>query len=94
MRGNEFFVLSSVLTELKKISAGKSKRAEFAKIALQIAKSFKTIKTAKSRSVDSLLLDYGKKGFVIATQDKELQKKLKTAGGRYIYLRQKKYFEG
>lgn len=95
LRGKKLFVLDSILQELKKISSGKSKNALFAKISLKIANDFKKIKTVKqSRSVDSLLLEFGKKGFVVATQDKELQKRLKAAGAKYIYLRQKKYFEG
>jgi len=96
LRGNEFFLLDSVLAELKKISTGKGKKAELAKIVLQLIKNFKKIKheAKTAASVDSLLFELGKKGYVIATQDTELQKRLKAAGARYIYLRQKKYFEG
>ncbi len=93
LRGNELFVLSSVLHELEKISSGRGKRAESARTALHIANNFKIINAA-NLSTDSILLEFGKKGYLIATQDFGLQKRLKAAGARYIYLRQKKYFEG
>lgn len=89
LRGHKLFVLQPTLYELERI--GKGRIAEHAKVAHQIAKRFNVIKT-KRKNVDLLLLEYGKKDYVIATQDKALQNKLREAGVKYIYLRQKKYF--
>ncbi len=89
--GNEFFVLDSVIKELKKISKGKKKESIAAKVALELIK-LKKIKILKSKDgTDKSLLIYGKKDFVIATQDSELRKKLKSEKVKVIYLKGRKY---
>lgn len=87
----QLYVLDKTKDELKKIikeQRGKHKRA--ASLALQLvkAKKVKTIKTNSEKYVDDLLVEYSKKGAVIATQDLGLKRRLKKP---YIILKQKKY---
>jgi len=84
-------VLDKTIDELKKIQKeqrGKHKRA--AKLGLDLIKKkkVKIIKTTSKKSVDDLLVQYSKKGAIIATQDLGLKHRLKKP---YIILRQKKY---
>ena len=61
------------------------------KIALKIAKNFIEIKTKKDKIVDDLILDLVDKKTIVATNDLELRKKLKTKRIRTLVVRQKKY---
>lgn len=92
LRGNNLFVLDSVIEELKKISNGRSKHSISAKVALNLIK-IKGLKVLESteKGTDSSLLNYAKKGYIVATQDKILKNKLKKNGKRIIIIRQKKY---
>jgi rRNA-processing protein FCF1 len=92
LRGNELFVLDSVIKELEKISEGRGKDSVSARIALELieGKGLKILKS-KERQADLSLLNYSKKGYVIATQDLKLKRKLKRAGAKIVCIRQKKY---
>ena len=84
-------ILDKTIDELKKIQKeqrGKHKLA--AKLALDLVKKkkIKIIKTTEKKYVDDHLVDFSKKGAVIATQDLGPKKRLKKP---YIVLRQKKY---
>ncbi|MDD5416442.1 MAG: PIN domain-containing protein [Candidatus Aenigmarchaeota archaeon] len=91
LSGNELYVIEPVVSELESLSQGKSKDATAARIALQLIKT-KKLKILKSESkADAALVEYSKKGYSIATQDKILRDKIKKANGKSIYIRQKKY---
>jgi rRNA-processing protein FCF1 len=92
LKGNELFVTEPVLDELAKIARKKGKDSTAAKMSLEMIKE-KNLKVleSKEKEADMSLLDYGKKGYVVATQDKKLREKLRKAGTRIIYIRQKKY---
>lgn len=92
LRGNDLFTIEPVIRELKSFEKGDSKKARAAKLALEIIKS-KHLKVLKSKetSADKSLITYSSKGYTIATQDIELRKKIKEAGGQAIYIRQRKY---
>ena len=84
-------VLDRTVDELKKIKAeqrGKHKLA--ASISLQIISknNIKITKTAGKEHVDDILVDRSKKGYLIATQDIGLKKRLKKP---YITIRKKQY---
>ncbi|MFH1409319.1 MAG: hypothetical protein ABIH34_05405 [Nanoarchaeota archaeon] len=94
----KLFVLDRSVDELHKIVAeqkGKDRRA--ALFALELLKKgdiglLKTEslkKSVTSPSVDTLLVAYDKKGYLIVTQDRGVQKQLT----KYLVLRQKKYFK-
>jgi rRNA-processing protein FCF1 len=88
LKGNHLFTLDSVIFELEKITKRKTKESTKARIALKLLKSkkVKIIKTDE-KNADPFLIKYSKKGYVIATHDRKLKKKLK----KVIYIRQRKY---
>ena len=92
LRGHNICVISPVVRELREQSIGHSKDAKAAKLALDLIdnKDLKTLRTNEKKADKSLIL-YSKKGYVIATQDKELREQVKKAGGKSIYIRQRKY---
>jgi rRNA-processing protein FCF1 len=92
LKGNELFVLDSVVEELEKIAEGKGKDSVSARIALELikGKGLKILKS-KERQADLSLLEHAKKGYVIATQDARLKRKLKEVGTKIACIRQKKY---
>jgi len=92
LRGHSVFVLSRVIKELEWLSRKKSQDSMYAKLALSLIKrkSFKRLKSIE-KTTDMSLVAYSKKGYAIATQDREIIKNVKRHGGKLIYLRQKKY---
>ena len=83
--------LSPCIRELKKIARSKKKEAGYANIALALIKK-KKIRIINTRgSADSALLNYAKRGYAVATNDRKLIKALKNNGIKVIRLRQKKY---
>ncbi len=101
LSGNEIFTTESVVGELEKISAGKSRDAKAAALALHIlekkalekqAENKIKIMRSKTTNADDELLELGRSGYVIITQDKELLARLKSAGCAFGYIKQKKYF--
>jgi|TARA_B100001971_G_C17972385_1_gene423055 rRNA-processing protein FCF1 len=88
------YIIDKTIDELDKIveeQRGKDKEA--AKIAKQLvkAKKVKVIKTKKDKYADDLIVEAVKKGDIVATQDKELKRRLKRKGVNSIGLRQKQY---
>ena len=92
LKGDDLFVLDSVVEELKDITAGSGKDSVSARLALELieGKGLKILKS-KERQADLSLLEYGKNGYVIATQDLVLKRKLKVVGAKIACIRQKKY---
>ncbi|MEM5805109.1 MAG: PIN domain-containing protein [Candidatus Aenigmatarchaeota archaeon] len=87
----EFFTLNKVLEELKRMSQSKGKKGNYAKLALILLKE-KNVKILdmRNKNTDDALINFAKKNYVIATNDKELRKKLKELNFKIIYLRGKK----
>lgn len=85
----EIFVLDKTLYELRKIKKPESK------IALFLIRNFNIIDTSKykDKDVDDILFELGSKYFIIATQDKELKRKLRKKSIQVIIIRQKKYYK-
>ena len=55
-----------------------------------MAQAFQIIETNEDKDVDSQLVEFSKKGYLVATQDIELKRKLNKP---IIIIRQKKYLE-
>jgi len=83
---------NQVITELEKL-AGRSKKLEKqVKIARQIIKNWEVKQVeVKASNADKALLTLAKQGFIIATNDRELRKKVKKVFGKCLILRKKKY---
>lgn len=92
--GSEFVVLSPSIGELKKISVNKGKVSQQAKIAIELVKKRNIrVHEAKEKSADDAILKFAvDNGYIVATNDKKLIKRLKMNEIKIIRLRQKKYF--
>lgn len=80
------YVLDKTVDELNKVLVGKDKAA--AKLALSIIKGRAKILKTKKGYVDDILVRLAGKDTIIATQDRELKKRVKTS---VITIKQKKY---
>ena len=91
----EYYVIEPVVKELEKIVAhGGVKERKAAKLALELVKKkCRVIEVSLSpdKSVDDLLLEIAlRKGFIVATNDRELRRRLREAGIPEIYFREEK----
>jgi len=91
----KLFIIDKTIDELKNIIKNEQSRRqrESAKLGLELIKKkdLKTIRTTAEKSVDDLILDIANKGTIVATQDKELKKRLREKGISIITMRAKKY---
>ena len=88
----ELYVLDKSLKELENIiKTQKGKEKVIARLgkAILLSKKPKTLKTTSKDYVDKVIL--GLRGYIVATNDKELRLKLKKEGVRTILLRQKNH---
>ena len=90
----KIFVLDKSVEELKKVIEGqKGKSKDAAKIALKLIaiKNIGIIKTESDKKTDDIILDIAKEvKYIVATQDKDLKRRLINQGIEVIVLRQKK----
>jgi len=91
----ELFTLDLVLSELKKLSKGRSKDAGNAKLGLELVKKnkVKTIKSSGKNTDSEIERLSAEEDYIVCTQDRELIEKLKREGVQIIHLRQKRYLE-
>ena len=88
----KIFVPLQVLEELEKLEGTSKKLEKEARIAKQVLKEEKIGKIKVfAENADKALLLLSRKGFIIATNDKALRKKIKESKGKCITLRKKKY---
>jgi rRNA-processing protein FCF1 len=92
----EPIILSSTYSELQKIISKHLKEGKAAKMALQLINKFSVVKAEPyvNETEDDLIVRYAKKfKCPVATNDKELRKKLRSLNIPVIYLRQKRRLE-
>jgi rRNA-processing protein FCF1 len=89
----EFFVTGSVLRELDILQERKGKRqgVEIVRKALK-ANNVKTLEN-DCENADDCLAEKASSGFIVATSDSALKKRIKGFGGRIIYLKKGKLIE-
>ena len=89
----KLFVLDKTIEELEKIvGEQKGKNKEAAKIALKLIaiKKINIIKTKSNRKTDDVIRDIAAKdNYIVATQDKDLKRRLVNQGNSVIILKQK-----
>jgi len=90
----KIFVLDKSVEELKKaIGEQKGKSKDAAKIALKLIaiKNIVIIKTESDKKTDDMIIELSRKDkYIVATQDKDLKRRLIDHGIEVIVLRQKK----
>lgn len=76
--------------ELERLSEGTGKKARAARLALKLLKQkkIKAVKT-KDKHADDAIVNLAGKDTLVATQDKELKKRVKEKGAKIITLRSK-----
>jgi len=85
--------LDKTIEELKNIiERQEGKHKDAARVALQLLKLRKVvvIKTGSKKHTDDVILDYAEKDYLVATQDKDLKRRLIHHNVKVIVLRQKK----
>ncbi len=91
----EIIVLDKTMEELEKIVKNqKGSDREAAKFALKLIENKKPImiKTKSDKKTDDIILDHAiKEDYLVATQDKDLKRKLINHGIEVIVLRKKKF---
>lgn len=87
----QIFVLEKSMQELNDISLkGRQKERLQVKLAKELLKTqnIKILSIDQEKGVDDILVDLSKTGYIIATQDKELRRRIKH---KIIILRQGRY---
>lgn len=96
-RKTEPILLTPTCRELQKIATSKHpKRRLEARLALKLAEKCRIVKAEPSadETVDDLIVRLAKKwGYMVATNDRELRKKLKKKMVPVIFLRQRTHLE-
>jgi len=80
-------IIDKTLDELKNVNNINSKAA----VHLIKLKDINLIKTKKDKIVDDLIIETVKEGDMVATQDKELKRRLKNKDIKVLTIRQKRY---
>jgi|SaaInlStandDraft_3_1057020.scaffolds.fasta_scaffold69135_2 rRNA-processing protein FCF1 len=83
----EIAIMDKTLDELKNVNIPNARAAAH----LVKLKEITIIKTKKDKIVDKLILEKVEKDDIIATQDRDLKRKLKKKDIKVITIRQKKY---
>ena len=92
----EFFIVDKSLNELTNLAKGRGKAGMAARVAMSLLqkKDVKVVKTKDDESCDDAIVRVAVTlGAIVATNDKNLRKKLKDFNVKTIYLRSKKHLE-
>ena len=81
------------LESIRKNQKGRHKLAADFALKLLKKKDLKIIRTNSNKPVDDLIAEYAGKGFIVATQDSALKKKIKSMKCRLIFLRNKRFLK-
>ena len=90
---SQVFILDKSFEELKKIKNGFYLNAVKKFVEINKIGILKTKEKERNLDVDDLLLIFGEKGYIVATNDKELKQRLEEKNISYIFMRQKKVLE-
>lgn len=87
----QMFTVDKVVWELEKMAGKKTNVSKFARLALNFLKANNVfILKSDIKNTDDALIDVAHNDSIIATDDVNLRKRLKTKGIKTIYLRAKK----
>lgn len=91
--GARVVILKGTVRELDRIAEQGAKEKKYVKLAKRLIEIRRVEIIDRDGPVDSELLRLAKGGAIIATNDRELKKKVWGAGGRVIALREKNRLE-
>ncbi|MFH1257239.1 MAG: PIN domain-containing protein [Candidatus Diapherotrites archaeon] len=90
----EVVVPTQVMEELERLGGKEKKLQRAASVAEKVLKQLNAVeKKVDARNADEALLLLSEKGYIVATNDWELKKKIMKKGGKVLHLRQKKRLE-
>lgn len=90
----DFFIAEQTIVELNRIAIKGGKEGKKAKIALKILGERKYGKiVVPEKECDDALLEMSGTGMIIATNDRELRRRIRKNNGKTIFIRQKKFVE-
>ena len=89
----EFVVTKSVLTELERLGKEEKQKRNVVIAREAMNNAGVQVVEGNTANADDDLLKLAEEGFYVASNDKILRKRIKSIGGRIIYLRQKKLIE-
>ncbi|MBS7250298.1 MAG: nucleotide-binding protein [Candidatus Freyarchaeota archaeon] len=92
----EIIILKGTIDELKGLSQNpKLKIRKAAKLALEMAERYKVVEPANQNgNLDDLIVRFSKNSYcVVATNDRNLRRKLKSEGIPTIFVRQKSHLQ-
>ena len=90
----EFYTLSRVVYELSGLGKTDKKIRNEAKIVEAVIKSNNVkIIDSTTEDTDSELVEFSKQGYIIATNDRELRRRIKAEGGKTIFIRSLTYID-
>ena len=90
----EFLIPVQVIKEMQKLSEKNKNMEKASNIALQLIKKNKAKEIqSKEKDADKALIELAKKGIIIATNDKELKKKVLKVKGKILNIRKRKKIE-
>ncbi|HIP74259.1 MAG TPA: DNA-binding protein [Euryarchaeota archaeon] len=91
--GAKIVILRGTIRELDKIAGQGVKEKKYARLAKRLVEVHKVEIIDRDGPVDSELVRLAKKGVIIATNDRELKRRVWEAGGKVISLREKNRLE-
>jgi len=90
----ELVTIPQVMEELRRKASQSGKSASQARLALQLAErhGVRLIEAARSGLVDELIVQTAKKlGCTVATNDRQLRRRLRSTGVPVVYLRERSH---
>jgi len=91
--GAKLYVLSGTVRELDKVAEQGVKEKKYALLAKKLIAANHIEIIEKDGPVDRELVEIAKRGAYVATNDKELRRRIREVGGHTIFLREKNRLE-
>ena len=93
--GAEVYVPENVLRELEKLGGEGIKMKKFVGLAKKLIemKGVVILPTPPEEAVDTTLARLAREGFIVATNDRELKRKVWSVGGKVLALRERSHLE-
>jgi rRNA-processing protein FCF1 len=91
--GAKLVVIRGTISELNRIAKQGVKEKKYSMLAKKLIEVNHIEILPEDGPVDTKLVKLAEKGVIIATNDRELKRRVKEVGGRVIYLREKNRLE-
>ncbi len=89
----KIYTVPQVIRELRKMLEGSIKERLAAKVGLKLLEKVEVLDVDESLPTDTILLKLSEEGYIIATNDRELRRRIRERGGSTIYLRERNHLE-